>query len=309
MKKSLATAVALMLLFYPGFSQSYKGKGRLRGMITDMRGTPLEGVTIKLVSLKASSGFEIKSDKKGEWKANWIRSGMWHIDIMKLGYEPEKISIRISEYKKNPVLEIKLKKIERLTLTEEIVKAVSKANKLYGEEKYEEAIALYEKILADHPDAFIFNQNIGNAYYALKDYDKAIEFYKKVMEKQEDSSHMFILIGNSYINKRDNKKALEWYGRVNVGDIEDAIALYNIGVLFFNSGNYEKTITSLKRAVEIDKELSDGYYQLGMSYLASGQNKEAVEVLEKFLELDPESDKMPVAKSIIETLTKKKKQE
>lgn len=309
MKKSFATAVALMLLFYPGFSQSYKGKGRLRGVITDMRGTPVEGVTIKLFSLKARSGFEIKSDKKGEWKANWIRRGMWNIDIMKLGYEPEKISIDISESKKNPVIEIKLKKIEGLTLAEESVKAVSKANKLYDEEKYEEAIASYEKILADHPDAFIFNQNIGNAYFALKDYDKAIEFYKKVVEKQEDSSHMFILIGNANINKKDNEKALEWYSKVKVEDIEDIIALYNIGVLFFNSGKYEKAITCLKRAVEIDKEFSDGYYQLGMSYLASGQNQEAIEILEKFLELDPESDKAPLAKSIIETLTKKKKQE
>jgi len=306
LKKSFATAVALMVLFYPGFSQGYKGRGRLRGMVTDMKGTPLEGVTIKLFSLKAGSGFEIKSDKKGEWKANWIRGGMWYIDFTKLGYEPKKISIRIFELKKNPVLEIKLKKIEGLVLTEDIVKAVEKANKFYDEERYGEAIGFYEKILNDHPDAFIINQNIGNTYFALKDYDKAIEFYGKLIEKEGDHSGTFILIGNSYINKRDNEKALEWYGKVNVGNIEDAIALYNIGVLFFNSGSYEKATAYLKRAVEIDKELSDGYYQLGMSYLASGQNKEAVEVLEEFLELDPESDKAPVAKSIIETLTKKK---
>jgi tetratricopeptide (TPR) repeat protein len=91
-----------------------------------------------------------------------------------------------------------------------------------------------------------------------------------------------------------------------VADIEDVLALYNVGILFFNSGNYEKAVTYLKRAVEIDTEFSDGCYQLGMSYLASGQSWKAVEVLEKFLEIDPESDKAPVAKSIIETLTKKK---
>lgn len=309
MKKSLIIAISVIVLFHPLFSQSYKGKGRLKGIITDTEGNPLEGVTIKLFSLKANSGFGAKSDKNGKWEANWIRSGMWHIDFMKLGYEPKKISIRIYELRKNPFLEIKLKKIEGLAITEEIVKAVNKANELYDEGKYEEAIPAYEKILANHPDAFIINQNIGNAYFALKDYDKAIEFYKKVLENQEENSHMFILIGNAYINNKDDEKALEWYSKVKVADIEDVIALYNIGVLFFNSGNYEKAVTYLKRAVEIDKEFSDGYYQLGMSYLASGQNLEAVEVFEKFLEIDPESDKAPVAKSIIVTLTKKKQQE
>jgi len=307
MKKSLIIAISVIVLFHLLlFSQLHKGKGRFKGIITDTEGNMLESVTIKLFSLRANSGFETKSDKNGKWEANWIRSGMWHIDFMKLGYEPKKISIRIFELKKNPLLEIKMKKIEGLAITEETDKVMKKANKLYNEKKYEEAIAAYKKILTDFPDAFIINQNIGNAYFTLQDYDKAIEFYKKVVENQEESSHMFIYIGNAYINHKDDEKALEWYSKVKVEDIEDVLALYNVGVLFFNSGNYEKAVTYLKRAVEIDTEFSDGYYQLGMSYLASGQSLKAVEVLEKLLEIDPESDKAPVAKSIIETLTKKK---
>lgn len=306
MKKILFIAISLMLIFHSGFSQAYKGAGRLRGMVTDMEGNPLESATVKLFSIKANSGFETKSDKKGEWKADWIRSGLWHIDFMKIGYEPQKISIRISELGKNPFLEIKLKKIEGLAMTEKIVKDFEKANKYYDEEKYEKAIVAYGKILGDYPEAFIINKNIGNAYFALGDYENAVEFYKKVMEKQEENSEMFILIGNAYINKKDHEEALEWYRKVNVGDIEDVIPVYNIGVLFFNDRNYEKAIAYFKRAVEIDDGFSDGYYQLAMSYLASGQNEEVVELLEKFLEIDPESSKAPTARSIIETLTKNK---
>lgn len=303
MKKILFIAISLMLISYSGFSQAYKGAGRLRGMVMDMEGNPLEGATVKLFSLNANSGFETKSDKKGEWKADWIRSGLWHIDFMKIGYEPQKISIRISELGKNPFLEIKLKKIEGLGMTEKIVKDFEKANKYYDEERYEKAIAAYEKILEDYPEAFIINKNIGNAYFALGDYENAVEFYKKVLEKQEDSE-MFILIGNAYINKKDHEKALEWYKKVNVGDIEDVVPVYNIGVLFFNDRNYEKAMAYFKRALEIDEGFSDGYYQLAMSYLASGQNEEVVELLEKFLEIDPESSKAPTARSIIETLTR-----
>jgi tetratricopeptide (TPR) repeat protein len=304
MKKTLFVVISLMLISYSGFSQAYKGTGRLRGMVTDMDGNPLESATIKLFSISANSGFETKSDKKGKWKADWIRGGLWHIDFIKIGYEPHKISIRISELGKNPLLEIKLKKIEGLAMTEKIVEHFEKANKYFDEEKYDKAIAAYGKILGDYPEAFIINKNIGNAYFALGDYENAVKFYKKVMEKQEKNSEMSILIGNAYINKKDNEKAFEWYRKVNVEDIEDVIPVYNIGVLFFNERNYEKATAYFKRAVEIDDGFSDGYYQLAMSYLASGQNEGVVELLEKFLEIDPESSKAPTASSIIETLTK-----
>ncbi len=306
MKKILFVAISLMLISYSGFSQAYKGTGRLRGMVTDMEGNPLQSATIKLFSINANSGFETISDKKGKWKADWIRSGLWHIDFMKTGYEPHRISIRISELGKNPFLEIKLKKIEGLAMTEKIVEDFEKANKYFDEEKYDKAIAAYEKILGDFPEAYIINKNIGNAYFALGDYEKAVEFYKKVLEKQEENSDIFILIGNAYINKKDNEKALEWYRKVNVGDIEDVIVLYNIGVLFFNNRTYEKAIDYFRRAVEVDEKFSDAYYQLAMSYLASGQSDEVVGLLKKFLELDPESSKAPTASLIIETLTRKK---
>ena len=305
MKKGFVTAVAVMILIYPLFSQGYKGQGRLKGVITDTEGNPIEGVTVKLFSMKANSGFETKSDKNGEWKANWIRGGMWHIDFSKVGYEPKKISATLLEFQKNPDVEIVMKKVEGIALTHDIVKAVEEANKVYDEERYEEAIAAYEKILTDYPDAFIVNQNIGNAYFALKDYDKAIEFYNKVLEKQEQHSTICVLIGNAFINKKDNEKAMEWYSKVKAEDIEDAIALYNIGILFFNNGNYEKAVIYLKQSVEVDDQFADGYYQLGMSYLASGKNQEAVDVLKKFIELDPDSEKAQTAMSIIDTLTRK----
>jgi len=309
MKKIFMICAALTILISPAFSQGYKGRGRIKGIITDTEGQPLEGVKIKLFSLRSDAGFEIESEKNGEWRANWIRGGTWYIDFTHVGYEPRKISIQVLELRSNPPIEITMKKIEGIALTEKIVEAMKAANKIYDEGKYEEAIAAYEEILTEFPDAFIINQNIGNAYFALGDYDKAIEFYEKLLEKKGDHSSTFILVGNSYINKKDNEHAMEWYSKVNVEDIEDVIALYNIGILFFNSGNYDKAITYLKRAIEIDNQLSDGFYQLGMSYLASGQNLEAIEVLEKFIELEPESDKTTIAKSIIETLTKKREQE
>jgi tetratricopeptide (TPR) repeat protein len=286
------------------YSQGYKGKGRVKGVVTDGEGNPIDDVTVKLYCLNVKAGFETKTNKKGEWKGNWIRSGMWHIDFMKIGYEPKKISLRIKELSRNPDIEVVMKKIEGLALTEDIVSKMGKANDLFNQEKYEEAIAAYKKILADNPDAFIVNQNVGNAYFALQDYDKAIEFYEKALVENENNSSLHISIGNAFINKKEDEKAMEWYGKVNVEEVEDVVALYNMGVLFFNSGQGQKAIPCFRRAVELDDQYTDSYYQLGMSYLQSGMNAEAIEIFEKFLELEPDSDRASTARSIIDTLKK-----
>ncbi len=286
------------------FSQSYRGKGRLKGVVTDMEGNPLEGVTVKLLSTKDNSTFEVKTDKEGEWKANWIRGGLWHIDFLKTGYEPKKISYTVSEMRSNPEIEIKMKKIEGLALTEDIVKKVEDANDLYAQGQYSEAISSYQDILQEYPDAYIINKNIGNTYFTMGEYEKAIEYYRNLLKKEEENSEVCILIGNSYINLKEDQKAFEWYNKVEVEKVQDILALYNIGVLYFNNSQPEKAIAYLERAVAIDDTFADAFYQLGLSYVSTGQTQEAIQALEKFLQLNPESENASTAKSLIEVLRK-----
>ena len=87
-------------------AQDWKGKGRLGGIVLDQAGAPLEGVRVKLFSVKAQEGLEVKTDKSGRWMAAWIRSGGWNIDFDKIGYAPKKLSVDISENKKNPDIEL-----------------------------------------------------------------------------------------------------------------------------------------------------------------------------------------------------------
>ncbi|MBE3108931.1 MAG: carboxypeptidase regulatory-like domain-containing protein, partial [Acidobacteria bacterium] len=120
MKKIAWVCSFLLVLALVLSAQDYKGKGRVTGIINDEAGKPLEGVTVKLFSPKAQGGFTVQTDKDGKWLGAWIRSGSWNIDFEKIGYAPKKVSVEISENKKNPDIAIALTKVEGLVVTDEV---------------------------------------------------------------------------------------------------------------------------------------------------------------------------------------------
>lgn len=55
----------------------------------------------------------------------------------------------------------------------------AKANKLYAEGKYDQALSLYNRALIDQPDSARLNFNIGAANYKKGDYEKAVGYFEK----------------------------------------------------------------------------------------------------------------------------------
>ena len=305
MKKISILLAFVFLTAIFAFSQDWKGKGRIMGHVLDEQGKPIEGVKVKLLYVQNNSGFEVMSDAMGEWKASWLRGGMWFIDFEKVGFEVKKIQFQVNESQKNPEVDVNLKKAEGLVLTDELKKALNEGNTLFNEGKYEEAIASFDKILAGYPDAFIINKNIGNSYFKMEKYDKAEEYYLKVLEKDPQSSEAMLLIGNCYANRGQNEKALEWYGKIEFEKIKDPTVLYNIGADFFNVSKFEEALKYYKKAVELKEDFLEALYQLGLTYLNLQNNQESLSTFEKYLKYDPNSEKASLVKGFIEFLKKK----
>jgi tetratricopeptide (TPR) repeat protein len=312
MKKVLIIAALAILMAVTLLAQSgVVGKGKIKGVVLDSTsGQPLEGVTVKLFSLKSQAYFlpNPKTDKEGRWKAIFVRGGTWNIDFEKTGYEMKKISYRVDETPgaKQPEIEMRLAKIEGIALTNDIVSELEKGNALFAEKKYTEALQAYEDILKKNPDVFIIYKNLGNCYFAMEKYDQAVEFYMKLFAKQPNSAEIMTLIGNSYVNAKNMEKAMEWYGKIPFEEIKDIDTLYNIGANLTNNNKNDLALKYFKRAVEVDADFADGYYQLGMTYTALNQIPEALEALKKFMALEPDSPKFGTAKAIVDAFSKVK---
>jgi Flp pilus assembly protein TadD len=284
-------------------AQTYKGKGRMSGFVFDQDGNPIEGVTVKLLSMRAQAGFEVTTDKDGKWVAAWLRGGGWNVDFDKFGYEPKKISVSIQEMgKKPPPIETRLNKVEGMVVSDDLKAELTKGNEFFNNGQYQEAIAVYTKMLEENPDIYVLNKNIGNCYFEMEDYEQAEKQYLLILEQDPENSDALISIGNCYANRSENETALEWYDKVEFEKITDTTVLYNVGTNLYNSGNYADALRYYQRSVEIQPDNLDGIYQLGLCNLTLGNKEEAVKSFEKYLEADTESERATQVRGFLDYL-------
>jgi tetratricopeptide (TPR) repeat protein len=285
-------------------AQDYKGKARVTGFVTDEQGKPIEGVRVKLFSIKANEGFELKTDKDGKWVAAWVRGGGWNADFDKVGYEPKKIVFDLNENKKNPDISLAMKKIEGLVVTDDVREQYGKGLELEGQKKYDEALAIYQDIITKFPDVYIVYQSVGNVYFAQEKYDLAEQNYMKVLDKDPKNVKAILMIGNCYQNHGDSAKALEWYGKVDFEKIDDPDVLYNLGTNYFNNSKFEDALRCYQKSVEKKPDYTDGLYQLGLTYTTMQKKTEAIAAFESYLKIDPDSARAEQVKKFLEYLKK-----
>lgn len=88
-------------------------------------------------------------------------------------------------------------------------KAVVKANKLYKEGKFDEAIVEYRKAAQESPDNSIVQYNLGNAVFKKESFDEARAAYDKSIELSKDNSFREKNIYNKGVSYTKEKKLLE----------------------------------------------------------------------------------------------------
>ncbi len=307
MKKSqvLITAAAVVLLCAGiVFSQAYRGKGRIKGWVKDTDGNPVLAVTVKLFHVKSDSGFEVKTDEKGEWTGAWLRNGLWYLDFDKEGYMPKRLSVEIHEGGKNPDLDVVLKKTKAPLVPKEVLDQLDKGNGLYSQGKFDEAIAEFKGILDKRPEFYQININIGNALMKKEDYVAALGYYQKVLDKDPANAEALISTGNCYVELKDFPKALEAFKKIDKADITDPVVLFNIGTIFTNNGETDKAIEYYSQSLVVKSDFLDSDYQLGLAYLGRNDKPKALDAFKKYLELDNASEKADQVRKFVEYLEK-----
>jgi tetratricopeptide (TPR) repeat protein len=302
MKKTVWLIILLVFCGSLAVAQTYKGKARIKGFVFDEEGNPIEGVTVNLYSIKGEAGFNVETDAEGKWVASWIRGGAWNVDFEKIGYMPKKISINVKSYGRNPDIEVTLEEVEGLVISPELEDELGMGNDLYEQGQYQEAIAVYEQMLVDHPDAYIVNLNIGNAYFQMEEYDTAFTYYQNVLDADPDNVRAKLQIGNALANQGKNAEALEWYNKINFQEIDDTTVLYNIGTNYYNQGQYKDALKYYERTLELDENFLDAVYQAGLANLSLGKNQEAIQYFELYLEKDPDSQRATQVQGFLDYL-------
>ena len=103
-KKCFPLAFIVILVFFSvlSYSQDWKGKGRLKGVVLGEDGEPVANATIIFTHVQLQSSINSTTNEKGEFLAAWIKGGLWNVDVEAEGYLPRKMSYNVSEIIKNP---------------------------------------------------------------------------------------------------------------------------------------------------------------------------------------------------------------
>ncbi len=319
--------LGLLLLFVLSLSitlvlaQEQTGKGRISGTVVDEKGQPVEGATIIVESMKTETKFQGTSDESGHFAVAGMGTGLWRITASKKGYTSSSVNMNVRQLTRNPPITFTLKKMTgfaALMEDEESFQLFDKGNLLMEEEKYDQALEVFEEFETKYPQIYQVHLNIGNCYLNKGELDKAEEEFQLVLDKTLEmhgdyksdpatSLRAFTGLGELYLQKEDFEKGQEYFAKALEISPEDEVAAYNVGQIFFSNQRPDEAIKYYKLAIQIKEDWSKPYLRLGYAYLNKGDYDAALEYLNKFVEMDPENPEVPKTRNMIAAIEKIKK--
>jgi len=336
-KIALAALAVVGLLAAPAAAQEWRGgRGRLEGVVTDMKGNPIAGAKVALRwQGQENEGPDLKTNTKGEWAILGLTGGPWDVDVEAPGYQTRKISIQVSEISRNPEVKIELApevkqeapheeiRVGGKEVSKDVGVAIDQANQAWtkadeakdavascqgeaceaAKKQYEamlrEALSDYEKALPAVPDfqPILSRLEIGN--YWLKDYDRALKYARKITDLDPGNATSWLMIAELELQKGDFEAGKAALANVPDEKITDPQPYMNMGILYYNKGNSAEAENYFTKALGKDAADPDAYFYRGLARYQEKQMAQARADFEKYLELDPQGDNAQTVKEIL----------
>lgn len=206
------------------------------------------------------------------------------------------------------------------------------ANRLFNENKIDEAIQLYQQALILNPENPQIHFNCGIAFFAQKKYNEAIDQFCTAIELNGQYIKAYVHLGNTYLVQHKRQKAEEAYRNAlfyEPKNIEALLAIahllhdhnefdqaeyyflqalelqpHNVKILLdcansLNMNNkVEKALKLYNKIIELRPKNTSALYNIAYSLKKLGKVKEALELYKKVLELNPHHHEAHFGKGI-----------
>jgi tetratricopeptide (TPR) repeat protein len=314
-------AVTLGLLFAPRVVLAQTGS--IKGTVVDAQNKPVEGAQVEILSLDTGGKpLTVKTKKDGTYMQVGLQPGNFKVTVSKgdlkvaqqvhvgLDFTTKDFKLAAAGVSKEEAAQAKAK-------SEAAQKAFTDGVELVNQQKYDEAVAKFQEVIATVPNCPECYANIGTAQANAKKYDDAEVAFKKAIEMKPDMADAYNGLANVYNaeHKPDqalemSKKALELSqaqgaaGAAGAAQATGASAssVYNQGVILWNAGKIPEAKTQFEQAVKLDPNNADAHYWLGMALVNSGDTKSAKPEFETYLKLAPNGANATTAKAVLDSI-------
>lgn len=166
----------------------------------------------------------------------------------------------------------------------------------FNQEKYDDAIIQYEKVIDANPDAELKAEcleSIGDIYYDKEDYANAEVYFKEAIKIDQNLIEAYWGLGQTYFSQEKYDDALTEYDKIlelNVDNDVKSETLRAIGQIHVLKGDNNQALKKFSEAKELDNTLEDAHLQLASEIYDFKGEDEGLDQFKKIIESNPNSE-------------------
>lgn len=146
-------------------------------------------------------------------------------------------------------------------------------NLLRGEQRFDEAKALFLEVLANDPRPTIQYEGhyyLGYLYLDQRDYLRAYGSFSAAVEAEQRAEGFYALANACHRLGRQDEQIRHLRQTVDI-DSEFAAAHRNLGALYLQRGEHSLAEEALRRALQLEPDVAIAHYNLGVLYMRTGR--------------------------------------
>jgi tetratricopeptide (TPR) repeat protein len=150
----------------------------------------------------------------------------------------------------------------------------SRGNVLVALQRFDEAVASYDKAIALTPDYAEAFCNRGGALQELKRFDEALASYNKAIALRPDSAEAFCNRGLALQELKRFDEALASYDKAIALTPDYAEAFYSRGAVLQQLKRLDEALASYDKGIALKPDYADGYRNRALARLLMGRYRE-----------------------------------
>lgn len=176
-----------------------------------------------------------------------------------------------------------------------LLDVIERAEGLFGDKRYPEAIPLFQRVLTQDPYNLGAALSLASAYSALGQNDQALEMFQRAAAIAPESQDVRTYLGLHYIRTKEWDRAAQLLEQVvaqspNRVTAVDALVTVKInqGERAMDAGDTPTAVADFERARNLDPSTFAHYLELGVLYLAAHRYEDARAALDLVPAANPE---------------------